>query len=131
MVLHFKSTYTINGNETNVIKHTSNMKKWIENNLVVLEFEEKRFENIIKTRIEYNDSSLTIFSGKSTLDFALNQKIKIKYKTEHGIINMFSWLKEIKEIKNGVEFFYEISTDENNWELSNKFHLELNWEENL
>lgn len=128
MILHFKSTYTINNNETNIIEHTSKIEKFIENGFNVLEFEEKREKEIIKTRIEYNEDSLTIFSGKSTLNFNLNQKVEIKYKTEHGIISMYSWLKEIKEKENGVEFFYEISPHQNEWESSNKFHLELNWE---
>lgn len=135
MILHFKSKYEFKGDpekKGNEIEFKARLNKEEKDlGFTILEFEENREGKIIKTRIEYSDDSLVIYTGPATLEFELNHSLKNNFSTENITIPLYTLLHSIEKLENGVVFNYEISNNES-FEPNEKggvsvFRLELNF----
>ena len=119
MQIHFKSTYTT-GADQQVIEFYAPLERSTYLDFQVLDFFEKRTyeENgkiqtqTIKTKIEYNDQKVTVFTGPSTLEMELNKLVKNVYVNDalHSAIYVF--LKAIKPKADGIIFEYDLAMNE-------------------
>lgn len=117
MKIHFKSTNKItkNGSE-NKIEFDSRLIKEFEDGFNVLTFWENREDGKkIKTRIEYNNEELKIYSGVASLYCKLNSIEKNDYffpEVSDKTFNIYTKLTEAKIEDNFLNFKYYVSHKE-------------------
>ena len=120
MKIHFKSiNKSANDNNENIIEFNADLEKDFEDGFEVLTFKENRNGKIITNRIEYNDDTLRIYSGVSSLTCKLNTVIKNDFVVEGMSQTFFIYTKMHKmetSSKNKLIFEYKISSNENDFE---------------
>lgn len=114
MKITFKSTqFDKNKKEQGVIEFTSRLEREEDEGFECLIFQENRNGKIITNRIEYNQNTLRIYSGVSSLTCKLNEVIKNDFALNGTQIgNVFLYTKMIEnniEDKNNLSFKYLIA----------------------
>ncbi|WP_051599893.1 DUF1934 family protein [Mycoplasma elephantis] len=109
MKINFKSISNANGQE-NIIEFTSFVDIDKYEDFDVYEFLEP--SNKVMNRIEVKDDAINIISGVSFLELELGKKIKNRYKTEHGFLDLIIETTKIKNSKNNIEFSYDMLDQE-------------------
>ncbi|MDK2819281.1 MAG: hypothetical protein KFW07_00435 [Mycoplasmataceae bacterium] len=121
MIIKFKSTYGKSNDDMDIIEFTSQLKKFVDGSMTVLEFIEP--SNNIQNRIEYNDKKVSIYAGPTTIDLEINKLIKNNFVTEHGTIIIVSFMRDIKINHNLINISYSLNDEIGN--LINNFFIEL------
>lgn len=121
MIIKFKSTYGKTNDDLDVIEFTSQLKKSMDESMMVLEFIEP--SNNIQNRIECNGKKASIYAGPTTIDLELNKSIKNNFVTEHGTLIIISFMNEIIISDNLIKINYSLNDEIGN--LINMFFIEL------
>lgn len=121
MKINFKSTQTSNIqdskqlNNENIIEYNARLEKTFEDNYNVFTFEEIRLGKKITNRIEYNQHTLKIFSGKASLECQLDKIIKNHWVVpgmENNSFYIYTKMYFININDNLLNFYYKTSATE-------------------
>lgn len=127
MKIHFKSVYGPEDNK-NTIEFYSRLSISKLDEFTVLDFEQKvdNSNKVIKSKIEYTENNVIIYTGVATLELEKNQVIKNKYIVDGMTVFVYTLLNEIKIKEDGLELKYFVASNKE-MEEKNEFHLILSF----
>lgn len=105
MIIEFNSKYGIGENKKE-IKFSSILRKTVEDNITILEFEEP--SNKVLNRIEFDENKVSIIAGITNLHLEKDKEIKNIFSTEGGDVILITKLNKFNIQNHEIEIKYDL-----------------------